>query len=264
MASQFLASNATNELLAFNDRELMKLCENLACTNAKKLISAIENVAASCGSINLPLPPDTMSILYDHYITQFGQCFKDEYNAKTSRPRVLRSVSENEEVFESGSGFSRPFGYTTDDLGNFGDTSHHKLQGNGVTFKDNESKFSSAFPFIPKTARRRMSADDVALATSLGSPLLDARHQKNKKNKHIMKRGISFHGGAKSEGKDVGQSGDGSSRGIVSSVFNRLRRASYSRQGKVSLLVFGLVCHRRLSYIKLFFPLSGFASQNAF
>ena len=230
IGSHLIGSNASpDELLAFNNNELMMICESQACINARNLISAIERIAEHCCGFNVPVSPETMSTIFDHYITQFSRCFKDEYNLKTSfRPRVLRSVSENEEVFETSS-FNSRLTRDSEALENIEEGCSHKFQGNGVTYTDNESKFSKMFPNIPKTARRRMSADDVALPSSLSGIQTD--NQKVQKNKRSVKRGMSFHGSAQQTKHDG--SGEGSSKGIVHAVFSRFRRASYSRQGKV-------------------------------
>ena len=231
MASQFLgtvSSTTPDKLLSFNNNELMKFCESQACSNARNLIAAIGKVAERCCGVNVPVSPETMSTIFDQYLTQFSQCFKDEYNLKHSpRPRVLRSVSENE-VFEP-SAFGSTSGYDGEALENIAEA------GYGVAYNDNENKFSSVFPNIPKSTRRRMSADDIAVASSLKSMPPDYQNQKSKKNRRSIKRGISFHGSVqhtKNDGRETGS--DNSTKGLVSSVINRLRRASYSRQGKVS------------------------------
>ena len=242
MTSPMLTRNSANDLLSFNGNELLRFTESHASTSAKKLVLAIEKVATKCNGVNAPLSADWMTKIREQFIIQFCQCFNKEYEITLhcNRPSVLRSVSETDEVFGS-TNLSSENILNVDEATSL-DTCCHKQYGNGVTYNDNERTFSSMFPPTNPAAfarSRRMSDGDIALGPFPETQTNIQLTHKQKKNKHTLKRVVSFQGGSKSsvsrsDGKDNDshQSGETSGKGL--SWFNRLRRGSLSKTGKVS------------------------------
>lgn len=246
-----------SDVLSNTNSDLFKLCDSHAYSNASALVHRIKSLPSvphgpSWQSSNL------INAICDRYAVQFCQSFKEEYQREFKkieetnilpRPRVLRSVSETDEVLEEvdESQNDNVFKFIGTDVT---ELHHPQLPHNGVTNQDNNEAKSS----FPKSYNfhRRMSAGDIAVP----SHSFTNDFETSKKNKkHFLKRGLSFQGttssnplSKKEEAIEHTKESSGKNK-IVSSVWNRLRRGSYSSKGKVSLLFW---------ISKIFFDLNNF------
>ena len=247
-----------SDVLSNSNIDFLKLSDSHARSNATNLVKQIKSLVSMSGA-TIYNSNNFITAFCDHYTMKFCQCFKEEYYHHFEKikepnvpncPRVLRSVSENNDVFDFDGGINFSNDNLNIDNTSFTKVCQHKVHSNGSTSKDNnrsQNNLSSTSINFP----RRLSAGDVH---SRHTSLSDFESSKKNKKK-FLKRGMSFQGTlsgasyAKKEEANNQNEETASKSNIVASVWNRLRRGSYSRQVKVRFKKMSFLFYFNLTFV---------------
>ncbi|CAK8676871.1 unnamed protein product [Clavelina lepadiformis] len=221
-----------NDSVATNDWQLAKLCETHAYANAHHLITAIRNVLKE--SNGYMLQTNLLATAYEKYINNFRESYENESRQMSRRDSsaisTLQPVAENSEEEMH----NRHLTSQHDES----EQSYQASNTNGTVKISNDGLQLGMC--LNATKDRRMSADDVGLSSGNNDVADKHLSTKSKKSRNKIRRGFSFRGIGKDDGKaqsqeEVVSSKESSDKGgnIVSSVINRLRRGSAGHTAKI-------------------------------